>query len=122
MDPTEPINVVLIGLTGMLSQIVRGILAEPDVRVAAELSGNGGATNLDRAPEADVVILASDDHTLPRAARELLAARPRMKVLTIRDDGRETFLYELRPFQIQLGQVSPQTLLDAVRTTRTAPL
>lgn len=122
MDPTEPINVVLIGITGMLSQIVRGILAEPDIRVTAELSSNGDHPDLRRAADADVAILASDDYTLPAAGRELLAARPGMKVLTIRDDGRETFLYELRPFQVQLGQVSPQTLLEAIRTTRTAPL
>jgi DNA-binding NarL/FixJ family response regulator len=117
-----PIDVVLIGVTGMLSQIVKGILDEPDIRVRGDLPHDGSIVSQLRAKNADVVILADEHRALTTEVHELLSERPRTKVLTILDHGRETFLYELRPFQIRLGQVSPQTLLDAVRTARTAPL
>lgn len=117
-----PIDVVLIGVTGMLSQIVKGILDEPDIRVRGDLPLNRSIVSQARRAKADVVIIADEHRALTSEVHELLSERPRTKVLTIRDHGRETFLYELRPFQTQLGQVSPQTLLDAVRTARTAPL
>ena len=106
----------------MLSQIVKGILDEPDIRVRADLPLDRSIVSQVRRTDADVVILADEHRTIPSRVHELLSERPQTKVLTIRDDGRETFLYELRPFQTRLGQVSPQTLLDAVRTARTAPL
>jgi hypothetical protein len=116
------IDVVLVGITGMLSQIIRGILDEPDIRVRADLPRNRSTVLQRSRMDADVVILADQDRTMPPAVHEILRERPWTKVLTIRDDGRETFLYELRPFQTRLGQVSRQALLEAVRTARTAPL
>jgi hypothetical protein len=110
-----------VGLNGILSHIVKGILDEPDIRVLAELPlERWSAAKVDEA-EADVLILASEDRSLS-LLREVLRARPLLKVLTVRNDGRDTSLFELRPHETDLGQVSPETLLTAVRTARTAPL
>jgi hypothetical protein len=118
----EPINVALIGVNRMLSQIVKDILDVPDVHVAAECPFDHDV--LDRVNEVrpDVVIFATTAGGIPPPLREMFAARPHTKVLTIRDDGLDASLFELRPHETGLGQVSPETLLEAVRTARTAPL
>ena len=118
----QAINVVLVGTTGMVSDIVKGILDEPDIRLAAELPLDQSVVSKVVEACADVVILSTNDRSLPPTVRQLLGEQPRAKVLTIRDDGRTTSLYELRPHETDLGQVSPETLLAAVRTARTAPL
>jgi DNA-binding NarL/FixJ family response regulator len=118
----RPIAVVLIGVSGVLSDIVKGILDEPDIRLSGEFPARRSIVAQVASTHADVVIVAAEDRSMPPTVRELLAERPRTKILTIGDDGRETFLYELRPHQIDLGQISPQALLDAVRTARTVPL
>jgi DNA-binding NarL/FixJ family response regulator len=106
----------------MLSHIVKGILDEPDIQVVAELPINeAGVGEIARA-DSDVVIFDAAAATLQSSVRALLREQPRMKVLTVLRDGRDTSLYELRPHETALGQVSPKTLLAAVRTARTAPL
>jgi len=119
---SPPINVILVGVTGMLSQIIKGILDEPDIRVRASVPLSQSIISKAATTDAEVVILADENRSMPGAVHEILSELPRTKVLTIRDDGRETFLYELRPLQTRLGQVSATTLLEAVRTARTAPL
>jgi hypothetical protein len=112
------INVVFVGVTGMMSDIVREILDEPDIRVTAELplGPDVGAEVADAG--AEVVILATADQMLSETVRDLLSRQPWSKVLTIRDDGRTTSLHELLPHETELGEVSPATLLEAVRTAR----
>jgi DNA-binding NarL/FixJ family response regulator len=116
----ESVDVVLVGITGMLSDIVKGILDEPDIRVAGELSPDAATADQIARVGADVVIFNTPEIGLPATARALLVQGSRLKVLTIRDDGRATSLYELRPYETTLGQVSPETLLAAVRTARTS--
>ena len=110
------INVVFVGVTGMVSDIVRGILDEPDISVTADLPLEPDVADRVVDADADVVILATAEPDVSPTVCELLMRQPETKVLTIRDDGRTSSLYELRPHEIELGQVSPETLLEAVRT------
>ena len=64
--------------------------------------------------DADFVITGADV-LRPDDVDALLEARPRMKVLAVVGDGRDAFLYELRPQKVPLGEVSPHTLLEAIR-------
>jgi hypothetical protein len=50
-----------------------------------------------------------------REHSELLAKHPRMHVMAIRSEGRDTSRYRLRLFARKLGRVSPASPLDAVR-------
>jgi hypothetical protein len=114
----RPINVVFVGVTGMLSDIVREILDQPDIRVSAELPHGPDSAARAGAASADVVILFTAERAVPATVGALLAARPSAKVLTIRDDGRMTSLFELRPYETALGQISRAALLAAVRAGR----
>jgi hypothetical protein len=108
----------LVDLTGLTSEIVKGILAgAEDIEVVGELSMRevGGP---DRSVEVDVAILDGDDQYLSRRAYELLTRQPLLRVLAIVAGGREGSLYELRPQRTPLGELSSEALLDAVRTGR----
>jgi hypothetical protein len=65
--------------------------------------------------EADAAVLTGTPARLPSRGCELLAKHPWMHVVAIRSDGCATSMYELRPFERELGEISPASLLDAVR-------
>jgi DNA-binding NarL/FixJ family response regulator len=111
----DRIGVVLVDMPRMLRQILRtSVQAHPDFSVLAELPD---AEHLaDVAAETDTRFVITDAATATREGVErLLALRPQIRVLGIERDGRETFLYELRPQRIPLGEVSSETLVDVMR-------
>jgi hypothetical protein len=113
---TDPIRVVLVELTGLTRDVVKGILAEaPDIELIGEVSMSefGGPNPPARA---DVAILAGSGGPLSERAHELLKLRPLLRVLAVAYGGREGSLYELRPHRTPLGELSSHVLLDAVRT------
>jgi DNA-binding NarL/FixJ family response regulator len=63
----------------------------------------------------DVVIVGRDD---PGLAASLLADRPRLKMLAVVDDDRESVLYELQPLRHELGELTPEMLVAALRGAR----
>ncbi len=84
----------------MLCDILAAVLsAEPDMEVVGV-----------------VVVLALEDSELPEDCGRLLHAHPRMRVLGVASDGRRGFLYELRPLKAPLGELSPQGLVETIRT------
>jgi hypothetical protein len=114
-SPPKPIRVVVSELSGMLRDIVTETLeAAPDIAVTVVLPPNSIVATVD-AIEADVAVLAGGPEGLPALGRELLGRHPWMHVMAVRRDGRDASLYELRPFECKLGEMSPETLLDAVR-------
>lgn len=122
--PAEPpqgtrIRVVLVGVRRMLSELVTEALAvDPDIEIACETVDRTELPSLASRKGADVVIIGGDEPN-PSAAFDILrAVRPRLRVLAITDDGRETLLYELQPHEVALGQLSGAGLLDAVRGSR----
>lgn len=54
--------------------------------------------------DVDVVVIGSDD---PELALRLLDLQPQLKVLAVGGEGIDTRLYELRPWRVLLGDVSP---------------
>jgi hypothetical protein len=112
---TDRIRVLLVDVTGLTREIVDGILTgAPDIEVIGEASMGDFGGPADPAP-ADVAILAGDGSVLARRAHELLEIRPLLRILAVGRGGREGSLYELRPHQTALGELSSQVLLDAVR-------
>jgi hypothetical protein len=111
----QPIHVLMTDLNGMLSDIIMETLdAAPDITVAM-VRAEDSALSIADEMQADVAIVRGEADGLPTVGHELLRRRPWMNVLALRGDGREAFLYQLRPVERPLGEVSPQTLLDAVR-------
>jgi hypothetical protein len=103
----------------MLREIIeRAVADEPDMVL---VEADAPELPLHEAVEsagADFVI-AGSDYDFGEVA-QVLDERPRLRVLAVAGDGREAFLYELRPTRTPLGQVSPRTIVDAIRGARYA--
>ena len=100
----------------MLEEILRRALAEArDVELLGAVSADPTVVE---ALGVDVVVIAGDDR---RAARRLLAPRSRPRVLALEHDGRETFLYELAPRRVELGEVSPRELVAHILAAAERP-
>jgi hypothetical protein len=108
----EPIDVVLVDLPRMLSELLRTLLEpEPDIRVQR------GSAALGAAPPR-VLIVGVERPEDARTWCRLLEGAGRTKILTVTGGGRDAALYELRPHHTPLGELSAARLLEAVRGVR----
>jgi hypothetical protein len=110
-----PIRVILVEIPHLLCEIIEELIAR---QADIELVGTVGAVcDLPRAqPE---VIVCRAGARLPPAYCELFETHPHLRVLAIEDTDRTGFVYELRPVSAPL-EVSPQGLVDVIRSTRTS--
>lgn len=111
-----PIRVLLADMPRMMRDIIRDITSShKDIDVIAELAHRDELTKTAIRTRADVVVVgkaAGDGH---EDYRDLLRKRPRLKILAISADGRRGFLHELQPRVVPLGEVSPDSLIEAIR-------
>jgi hypothetical protein len=111
----DSIQIVLVDMPQMLHDIVREkIEGAPGMRVAVDLADAEQLDGVVTRAHADVLIAGVEALDAGHVDR-LLAESPRLTVLTIDREGRETVLYELRPHRRRLGEISPERLLDVVR-------
>ncbi len=109
----ESTRIVLVAMPQMLRDIVAGVLAdEPDMEIVGEATGVNGLPDAVLEPGADVVVMGRDD---PSLATSLLEQQPGMRVLAVAASGRESWLYELRPHRVPLGEISPKRLVEQIR-------
>jgi hypothetical protein len=103
---------IVSALPGMLGAIVADVIRQqPDLELFS--AGDDVAAAVGET-DAEFVLL---DAAGQRECTELLARYPRLKVLSVEDDGRRGFLYELRPHRRPLGEMSPMRLIDALRVS-----
>jgi hypothetical protein len=113
----EPSRIVLVDLPRILRDIIGGAVGEePDMQVVGQLPADASVRLAVDEREADFVIVGSG-YDFDEIS-EMLAQRPRLRVLEVAGDGRESFLYNLRPARTPLGELSPQTIVDAIRGAR----
>jgi DNA-binding NarL/FixJ family response regulator len=97
----------------MLRDIVAESLAsEPDMEIVAEVLDASSLPASVKCSNTHVVVIGRDDSLL---AARLLNECPRVKVLVVASHGRESWLYELRPQRVALGEISPQKLIQEIR-------
>jgi hypothetical protein len=97
----------------MLEEIVSHFLgSESDIELAGSVRRIDGLSRKVARVRADVVLLGEDD---PPLAAALLERSPRLKVLTVSEEGRDLWLYGLNPERSRLGPLSPERLVQAVR-------
>jgi DNA-binding NarL/FixJ family response regulator len=110
------IRVVLAGMPRILRDIVSAVVKDqPDMIVVAETEATTDLYALSRMSRADVVILGASDDQMPPAGRQVVNRAPHVKVLAVGSEGRHAWLYELRPHEQRIGEVSPQDLVSAIR-------
>jgi DNA-binding NarL/FixJ family response regulator len=108
---------LLLGMPHMLRDLIREIVAqEDDLTVAGEIADESLLAAAARV-DADFVIVGDDEPGASGRYLDLLEQRPRTKILALSGDGRDAVLWELHPRLVQLGEVSPMTVLAAVRSS-----
>lgn len=65
-------------------------------------------------PPYDVIVMSLPEPDEEGAGLQMLAKFPASRVLALRGDASRAFLYEMRPHCTPLGEISPQTLRDAI--------
>jgi DNA-binding NarL/FixJ family response regulator len=113
---SNSIRVLLAGLPRMLRDIVATVLAsQADIVVVGtvpEMEDLAHATGLSNA---NIIVLGLEGAELPAACTELLCAHPSVTVLGVTGDGRQAIRLRMRPERAEIGEVSPQGLVDAIR-------
>jgi DNA-binding NarL/FixJ family response regulator len=113
----ERIRILLVKVPGILGEIITEVVTdEPDMEVVGAVAGYSDLLPATRATSADTVIIGLDDGELPDVCEELLDERPRIALLGVHSDGRNAFVYALRPRRVPIGDVSPADLVDVIRS------
>ena len=109
-----PIRIAVASLPRLLRDIVVGALSsEQDMELVGEAPSPRQLPGLVRESGADVAIVACEPSDIARLGR-LVNVSP-VTLLAITDEGRRGALYELRPREVDLGELSPRVLVNAIR-------
>ncbi len=99
-----------------LRSLVRDIVADAgDVEIVGERDSEPGTVDAEAATDADFVIVSVRDPALADIHLTLLDQRPSARVLAVAGSGEEASLWELCPTRTRIGDISPETLLGAIR-------
>jgi DNA-binding NarL/FixJ family response regulator len=113
-------RVALIDMRPRLREIVAAAVArEADLEI---VSTRSSGTNADLEQLAiDVVIAGTQNPDDCLAPAELLAVLPRSRILMVAGSGRRAVVYKLRPEKLSLGDISTESLVNAIRGSATEP-
>jgi DNA-binding NarL/FixJ family response regulator len=108
----------------MVPNMLREIIAEaledaPDMRLVGAPNDRQELLRLAYETKPDVVILEMQHPEQLEECRTLLYSLPSVHALGISRDGRDSFMYALRPHQEPLGNISTAGLLSAIRAAAT---
>jgi hypothetical protein len=109
-------RVVLVAMTGMLRDIVRGAIDEADdMTLVGDVGDLMTLEHVLGPADPDVVVWRVERAGLPEGCDEVMATHPGIRVLTVRaKDGRGS-VWELRPRQRHVGELSPDLLAATIR-------
>ncbi len=109
-------RVLLWDMPTMMHDIILQLLMrESGFQVAAPADKTSTLLDASKKYRPDVIVTSFGEGGANTAYTDLLLECPRVKVLDIRSDGRNGYLYQLRPERKRLGEVSPESLVTAIR-------
>lgn len=109
-------------MSRLTGEMVEGAVARADdMGVVGNAASLAQLRELALATEPDVVIVGLHDDELPESCVDLLLERPRVKVLAIEERAGQARLFELRPEQVEIGEVSPDEVVATIRAALLRP-
>jgi hypothetical protein len=112
------VRILLAGIPRMLLDMVTSIvMAHPDMIVSGEIQESADICAAVKKTRADIVIPSERTGRERQDHQDILYSRPHLKVLSISSDGHRFFLHELRPFRAALGEISPESLVQAIHSS-----
>ncbi|HEV2772467.1 MAG TPA: hypothetical protein VGV57_06510 [Thermoleophilaceae bacterium] len=105
-------------MNGIAGDLVRQIVAQhDDIEIVDAVANADYLDALGTVADLDLVITTYGPHRAElRHLDRVLAARPGLSALATQDQGRTAVMYTLVPKTTQLGQLSPDTLVEFIRT------
>jgi DNA-binding NarL/FixJ family response regulator len=112
------IRILLAGMPRMLLDMLTDIVSvQPEMMVTGKMQETTDINSAVRKARADLVILRERAGRQRQNYSKLLRSRPHLRVLSITSDGHRFFLHELRPFRTALGEISPESLVQAIHSS-----
>jgi DNA-binding NarL/FixJ family response regulator len=112
----KPIRILLAETPPMLTAILRDIAEfEADVELIGAVSLGDAIEHVLSESRADVLIVGVTEPDNAGFAGSLLMASPGTRVLMVAKNGARAVMYELHPIKTELGDVTAQGLLHAIR-------
>jgi DNA-binding NarL/FixJ family response regulator len=106
-------RILLADLPQLLREIVTEALeAQSDMEVVGSVADQDSLARTIAQARPEVIVTGHDD---PEIAAGLLERRPPLAVIAVTGDAKESEYYELRPQRVQLGEISPSELVEAIR-------
>jgi hypothetical protein len=114
---------IRVALTNMRPRlrdiVVDAIGRQPDMEIVGLDPGNTPSADV---PAPDVIVAGAADPDAAESPLKLLAASPgTRRVLMIATGGQRAVMHQLRPVRPLAGEVSPQGLVDAIRSISKGP-
>ena len=110
------IGIVVLMTPRLLGEIVLSALAsEQDLRVLGAVDSEQQLLDLCDRVRPDVVVVAAVDAELEAMGRRVLMRCPSIKLFALAADGLKTYLFELRPHRVEMGELSSHDLARVVR-------
>lgn len=101
------IRVIVGKIPKLLGEIILAALVrEGGVRIVGEAESEDELVHLCARVRPDVIVLGSLEADAEAIGHRLLHSCPFAKVVALASDGRTTFLFELRPQKVDLGELA----------------
>lgn len=119
MPETATKRVLLFDMPQLLRDLVRdAVSGQTDLEVVGELDDESQLDAAVSSTSPSVVIVGTDGAEISEACQALFEVRPRLRVLALATRRGRSVVWELAPRRVSLGEISPQSLLTALRKTR----
>ena len=109
------VRVIVGKVPRLLGEIVTTVLAkEQGISVIGEAESADELLDLCARAQPDLVVLGSIEIDAEEIGRQLLRRSPNAKVVALSENGRKTFVFELRPHKVEIGELSAKELVQVV--------
>jgi hypothetical protein len=95
--------------------LLRGIVADALTSLPEALVEEPPMLDPTVGPAYDVIVMSLPQGDEDGEGWRMLAQFPASRIIALRGDASRAFVYEMRPHCTALGELSPQTLRDAIR-------
>jgi hypothetical protein len=115
-DEALPTRVLLFDMPRLMRDLVHAAVDDdPDLELVGEAADVSALSAAINDTGADLLILPASESELPEAAADAFDSRPVLKILVLTGAGEPAFLWELAPWRVSLGDLSPTRLRAALR-------
>ena len=112
----HPIRILLVDMPQLVRDVlVPRIECEDDLRIVGDEPAAAALGEAVRATDPEFVIVGLDDHRLPAGGDRFLAERSRVRLFGIEAADGDACLYELKPERVELGAVTPESVVREIR-------